>query len=229
MPELVFRTLREEVTDAIRMKILKGEIGMGERIIEQDIASELGVSRGPVREALRQIEQEGLIQYTRNVGCSVKKITVEDIYDIYLLRANYEIQAIKLCRGLLTDETKEKMEEALVCMKMLTETTFSTVISYDNAFHGAIVKQTGLPRLYAAWENLNSGNVISYYAGNSDYDAAVKRQYAIHKKLIDVCRTGDTQVMCEAMMDHYMSTIHRRLRELGQSEESFPYPMDNLL
>lgn len=229
MPELIFKTLREEVTDAIRMKILRGEIGMGERIIEQDIAKELGVSRGPIREALRQLEQEGLIQYTRNVGCSVRKITVEDIYDIYLLRANYEILAVKLCRGKLTEETLEKMNTALGHMKALEETNFSTAISYDNTLHGAIVMQTKLPRLEKAWENLNSGNIISYYIGNNNYTAAVERQYAIHKKLTDVCHTGDATRICTAIMAHYMDTIHRRLRELGQSEEAFPYPMDHLL
>ena len=89
MGRLVYQTLRENVADAIRMKILNHEVPMGARIIEQEIAAELGVSRGPVREALRQLEQEGLLEYTRNAGCSVKKITLEDIYEIYLLRATY--------------------------------------------------------------------------------------------------------------------------------------------
>ena len=97
MGKLTYQTLRENVVDVIRMKIFNHELAPGMRIIEQDISDELGVSRGPIREALRQLEQEGLVEYVRNVGCSVKNITLEDIYEIYLLRATYEILAVKLC------------------------------------------------------------------------------------------------------------------------------------
>ena len=100
MARLHYRTLRENVVDAIRIKILDGELVPGMRIIEQDLAAKLGISRGPVREALRQLEQEGLIEYSRNVGCSVKGVSLEDVYEIYMLRAYYEILAIRLCKGI---------------------------------------------------------------------------------------------------------------------------------
>lgn len=218
MAELVFKTLRQEVVDAIRMKILNGELPPGVRIVEQDIAADLGVSRGPVREALRQIEQEGLIEYTRNVGCSVKRIDDRDIYEIYLLRATYEILAVKLCAGKLTDETYSAMEEALSKMKELQEADFHRSIDYDNAFHAGILRQTGLPRLEHAWQSLDSSNIISYYAGCADHAAAVKRQYPIHRELFEVCRTGDMQAICDAVMSHYMLTIQRRMKERGTTD-----------
>ena len=96
MAKIVRQTLREQVTQAIRMMLLTGELEPGTRIVEQDLAQELGVSRGPVREALRQIEQEGLLEYTSHVGCSVKEFTVQDVYEVYLLRANLEILAVKM-------------------------------------------------------------------------------------------------------------------------------------
>ena len=63
MGKLTYQTLRENVVDVIRMKIFNHELAPGMRIIEQDISDELGVSRGPIREALRQLEQEGLVEY----------------------------------------------------------------------------------------------------------------------------------------------------------------------
>lgn len=73
MSDFAFKTLREQIVSAIRTKILSGELTPGTRIIEQKLAEEFGSSRGPIREALRQLEQEGLVEYSRNVGCSAKK------------------------------------------------------------------------------------------------------------------------------------------------------------
>ena len=109
MGKIVFKTLRENVADEIRMKILNQELAPGMRIIEQSLSEELGVSRAPIREALRQLEQEGVVEYERNVGCSVKKITLEDIYEIYLLRSTYEVIAVKSFEGNFTDEDLAKI------------------------------------------------------------------------------------------------------------------------
>lgn len=226
MAELIFKTLRQEVAGAIRMKILTGELKPGERIVEQDIASDLGVSRGPVREALRQIEQEGLIEYTRNVGCSVKKITDEDIYEIYLLRATLEILAVKLCNGNISSESIRDMEQALEKMGAMEEKDFDTSITYDNLFHGCVIRQVNLPRLGNLWTGLNPSNIISYYAGSTDRAAAVKRQYPIHKALFDAYLTREPRIINKAIMDHYMLTIRRRLQEKGSSREDFNYAID---
>ena len=223
MAEIEFKTLRERVADAIRMKILNGELKPGARIVEQDLSTELGVSRAPVREALRQIEEEGLIEYTRNVGCSVKCVTDVDLYEIYLLRATYEILAVKLCEGKLIPETLRDMEAALEKMKGLEEQDFHASISYDNAFHAGIIHQVGLPRLTKAWSQLNSGNIITYYTGSTDHAAAIKRQYPIHQALYDVCCTGNTQDICDAIMDHYMLTTRRRMVEQGMDAEHFQF------
>lgn len=101
MGKLDYRTLRENVADEIRMKILNGDMKPGDKIIEQELASEFGISRGPVREALRQLEQEGMVEYSRNVGCSVKHIGMDDVYEIYYMRANYEMMAVRLYNGIM--------------------------------------------------------------------------------------------------------------------------------
>ena len=99
MSELLYKTLRESVVNAIRTKIMKRQIRPGERIVELELAQEFHTSRGPIREALRQLEIEGLVEYTRNVGCSVRRFSLMDSYEAYLLRTNYEIVSIRLLNG----------------------------------------------------------------------------------------------------------------------------------
>ena len=93
MAELIYRTLRENIADIIRKRIIYQELEPGQKIVEQDLAKEFKTSRAPIREALRQLENEGLIEYVRNAGCSVKEITLEESFEIYLMRANYETMA----------------------------------------------------------------------------------------------------------------------------------------
>ena len=213
MGRLTYQTLRENVVDVIRMKILNHELVPGMRIIEQDISDELGVSRGPIREALRQLEQEGLVEYVRNVGCSVKNITLEDIYEIYLLRATYEILAVKLCRGVFSEAAFAEMDAALESMRDLKDTDYNKSIACDNTLHEAIIRSTGLPRLIKGWTELLGR-------------AMIERQYPIHKELVDVCRTGNTEDICRAISNHYMKTIRRRLKEQGMPEDHFKFSID---
>ena len=159
MGKLDYRTLRENVADEIRMKILNGDMKPGDKIIEQELASEFGISRGPVREALRQLEQEGMVEYSRNVGCSVKHIGMDDVYEIYYMRANYEMMAVRLYNAPFPQETIEKMEQVLEQMKQLHKEEYRKVFELDNEFHEAILDLVSFKRLKKAWEDLNYGNL----------------------------------------------------------------------
>lgn len=81
MSELLYQTLRESVVNAIRTKIMNHQLRPGERIVELELAQEFQTSRGPIREALRQLENEGIVEYTRNVGCSVRTFSFWDSYE----------------------------------------------------------------------------------------------------------------------------------------------------
>ena len=209
MGKLAFKTLRENVSEEIRLKILNQELTPGMRIIEQDLSDELGVSRGPIREALRQLEQEGMVEYTRNVGCSVREITIQDIYETYLLRSNYEMIAVRLYEAQFTDEEIARMEEALDLMKNLTIENYSKLVSYGCMLHEVIIEKAGLARLKKAWQDQEYGEIISCNAGFVDKQTVLERQYPIHRELVDICKTRDVEAICNAISDHYMLTIKR--------------------
>lgn len=213
MGKLSHCTLRERIVEEIRTKILNQELIPGMRIIEQDLAEEFGVSRGPIREALRQLEQEGMIEYKRNIGCSVRNATLDDIKEIYMLSSTYEILAVRSYDGQFSDEDIKRMDTILELMKELKDTNFKTIVSLDCLLHKVIVDKSGLPRLEKAWADMNYGNVLSCYVGKRDVEETAKRQYPIHKKLVDACKTRNTEVICDEISKHYMLTIDRVLKE----------------
>lgn len=221
MSTLSYTTLREQVVSAIRIKILNQELAPGVRIIEQNLAQEFGVSRGPVREALRQLEQEGLVEYARNAGCSVRNITVDDIYEIYLMRSGYEMLAVGQFDGKFSPEDFQEMKTILSEMKALSEGDISTLIELDHRFHRIIIRKTGLSRLMKSWEELNYGSLIAGINGGSYKATLAQRQYEIHRSLLNELRSGDQRQICRAIYRHYMIPVKKIIAESGRSTDDF--------
>ena len=219
MGKLDYRTLRENVADEIRMKILNGDMKPGDKIIEQELASEFGISRGPVREALRQLEQEGMVEYSRNVGCSVKHIGMDDVYEIYYMRANYEMMAVRLYNAPFPQETIEKMEQVLEQMKQLHKEEYRKVFELDNEFHEAILDLVSFKRLKKAWEDLNYGNIVTGYNMEIDSEQVIKRQYLIHEKLLNACKTGTPAQVEQAFADHYLGGVEKLIQKVDKKHE----------
>ena len=224
MAKIMRQTLREQVTQAIRMKLLTGQLKPGTRIVEQEMAEELGVSRGPVREALRQIEQEGLVEYASHVGCFVKDFNAQDVYEVYLLRANLEILSVKMCDGKFSSQTIERMEQIVQRMASIEQVEqFDEIIDNDNEFHECIIRECGLNRLYLLWNSMDGGNTIVFYRGAGKSEYVVRNQANIHRKVLDAVRTGDVKLICQTLLDHYMETTDSYSWEHGISAEDFPY------
>ena len=219
MGKLDYRTLRENVADEIRMKILTGDMKPGDKIVEQELASEFGISRGPVREALRQLEQEGMVEYSRNVGCSVRHVGMDDIYEIYYMRANYEMMAVRLHNGPFPQENLEKMEHILSQMKMLHKDEYRKVFELDNEFHEAILDLVSFKRLKKAWEDLSYGNIVTGYNMDVDREQVIKRQYIIHEKLLDACKNGSPAQVEQAIADHYLVGVEKLIQKVDKKHE----------
>ena len=180
MAQLNYKTLRQEVADEIRRKILKGEFKAGERIKEHEMAQLLGVSRGPVREALRQLEQEGLVRYERNVGCS-------------------EILAVKLCKGKMEPQALQRMRDSVEQMRQAGSDLYHQA-QLDNSFHSCIVEQAGFHKLERIWKSMDTSNVAVF--------AAVEKQDILrcaqrHRELLAAYETQDEEKIIRALQKHY--------------------------
>ena len=168
---------------------------------------------------MRQLEQEGVVEYTRNVGCSVKEITIKDLYEIYLLRSTYEILAVKLCGGQFEQEDIERMEEVLEHMKELKN--YEEVVMCDNVLHSIFVEKGDFQRIKKVWSDLDYGSIVSCYITGFDEQKTVERQYEFHKKLVEACKTRDVEIICEELRNHYMNSVRYFMEAEGLPEDSF--------
>lgn len=134
-------SLRSKVFSQIENDILNGKYKPGDNLIETKLSEELGVSRTPVREAIRQLELEGLVQTIPNKGAIVKGITLRDVEDIYTIRMMIEGLAARWAAQKITDGELAELKEAVELEEFYTIKNDSEhLMMFDSRFHDIIFK-----------------------------------------------------------------------------------------
>lgn len=214
---LSHRTLREQIVDILRRRIFNGEIQPGEKIKESELAEAFSVSRGPIREALRQIEQEGLVEYSPHRGCTVRTLTHDNIKEVYLIRSNLECLAVKMYDGRMSREGIEKLEELVQQIgRAAKEHNLYEVVKYDEAFHAQIVSEAKSRRLFKMWSFLEGENAATYYTMNEADLMPLNYLERNHRFILDEIQNGTLDSICRIIEEHYMivpATLHQKKRE----------------
>ena len=134
-------SLRSKVFNQLQNDILNGLYQPGESLIETKLSEELGVSRTPIREALRQLELEGLVQSIPNKGAIVKGISPQDIEDIYTIRMLIEGLAARWATEKITEVELGELKEAIELEEFYTlKNDLSHLLQFDSRFHDIIFK-----------------------------------------------------------------------------------------
>lgn len=150
-----YKPLREVVFESIRGAILSGALKPGERLMEVQMAERLGVSRTPIREAIRKLELEGLVVMIPRKGAYVADLSIKDITDVLEIRAALEGLAAALASLRITDEEIEELEVlAMQFHKALENDDVETMIQRDIEFHEKIFKASRNERLVQISNNL---------------------------------------------------------------------------
>jgi DNA-binding GntR family transcriptional regulator len=138
----------DEVIGTLRTAILRGQVAEGQRLSEPALARELGVSRTPVREALRALEKEGLIQRTPGRGITVVEVTPEDADEIYTIKSVLEGVAVRLACQRATDKELERLYRYVDEMQALAEQDdIGAYAEVSREFHAALIKASRSRRL----------------------------------------------------------------------------------
>lgn len=147
--------LRDVVFNTLREAILKGELKPGERLMELQLAAKLGVSRTPIREAIRMLEQEGLAVTIPRKGAEVARMTEKDMEDVLEIREALDELAAKIaCTRMTEDQLKqlETIKEAFV--ESTRSHDVKRIAEADVSFHDVIYEATGNPKLVSMLNNL---------------------------------------------------------------------------
>lgn len=148
-----YKPLREVVFETLREAIIKGDLSPGERLMEIQVAEELGVSRTPVREAIRKLELEGLVIMVPRKGAYVADISMRDLSDVFEVRCALEALAAELAADRATDEEIEELERMLVKIsEALENNRIQETVELDTQFH---------EMLYAASRNERLRGILS--------------------------------------------------------------------
>jgi DNA-binding GntR family transcriptional regulator len=147
------RTLCDYVADQLRQAILSDKIKPGQRLVEQEIAESMQTSRGPVRDALKALETEGLVVRQSHRGAFVAELKTEDVIEIYTLREALENLAIRFAIRKATDEQIDDLGKIVHEMEQLAlqDYTQSDATDLDMEFHFTLCKISGHKRLLNAW------------------------------------------------------------------------------
>ncbi|MHB8279223.1 MAG: GntR family transcriptional regulator [Candidatus Humimicrobiaceae bacterium] len=148
-------SIKENVRIAIWNAILNGKLAPGERILESRIAKQMNISRAPVREAVRQLEGEGLVTVVPRKGVFIAELTVDDIEELYFLRSEIEGLAVRFFLKNRKDEEIEELKELVERMKLaIKEKNIEKLSKIDVSFHELIVSASRYKRLYKVWLTL---------------------------------------------------------------------------
>ncbi len=177
-----YKPLRELVFDSLRKAIILGKLKPGERLMEIQLAEEMGVSRTPVREAIRKLELEGFVVMVPRRGAYVAGVSVKDIADVFEVRSALEGLAAGLAAERITEEEMEELEKVIHLIS--GEEDILTVYKKDNEFHELIYKASRNHRLTQIITNL-SEHINRFRLTSLSVPGRLKIAVDEHKKIIE--------------------------------------------
>ncbi|MDD5927271.1 MAG: GntR family transcriptional regulator [Firmicutes bacterium] len=196
------RPLREIVYEELKRQILIGEIAPGTRMMEVELADEMGVSRTPVREAIRKLEKEGLVSIEPRRGAYASDISIKDIVDVMEVRQDLEGMAAGLAAIKATKEEKEALKKATEEYRRAVETgSIDEIIKWDEAFHKRVVSCSGnktLIQLVSQVQELALRFRYIYYDDFSRFEG----QPMEHKDIVDAIISGDAEKARKSADEH---------------------------
>jgi DNA-binding GntR family transcriptional regulator len=216
--EVNHQTLSDEAVNRLRTAILQGKLKPGERLIQSKLAQELGMSRIPLREALKTLEIEGLIQNESYRGAVVRKFGENDVREIYCLRATLESLAAEIALPNLVEADFDRLQELQNQMEhLVNEEKFKDVAIVGRQFHMVIYAKSGWNRL--------TDMIGMLWLRRPQVDVFMAQRAVVslrqHQMILDAARERNSWKLARLIRNHIESAEESLLSQMAQTNDSF--------
>ena len=214
--------LRDVVFNTLRQAILRGELKPGERLMEIALSQRLGVSRTPVREAIRMLEQEGLVIMIPRKGAQVAEISEKDLKDVLEVRLGLEELAVRIACQRITEEELEELEQAVKEFEeAMKEDNLGVLAEADVKVHEVIYGSTHNKRLVQIISNIREQMYryrVEYLKDVESRKTLVEEHYAVYRALKARNQQQAVKDICIYIVNQ-QNAILRSLEQMNKEEQ----------
>ncbi|GAV25578.1 GntR family transcriptional regulator [Carboxydothermus islandicus] len=214
-----YKPLRELVFETLREAIINGVLKPGERLMEVQLAEELGVSRTPVREAIRKLELEGFVVMIPRKGAYVAGISLKDVADVFEVRAALESLAAGLAAERITDEEIEELERVLVKQQSLAESDrLEDIIRADTDFHDVLYRASRNERLIQIVSHLRE-QIQRFRTASLSQPGRMRIALEEHKEIVEAIAERNVekaQALAREHIENAEQSMINGLKERGE-------------
>lgn len=215
-----YKPLREVVSETMREAIVNGTLKPGERLMEIQLAEELGVSRTPVREAIRKLELEGFVVMIPRRGTYVAGLSIKDINEVFEIRTALDVLAAGLAAERITEEELEQMERLMVEIgEHIDKGDMEAIITLDSEFHDILYKASRNDRLVGIINNLRE-QFTRFRSISIAYPGRLKNTLEEHRQLVEAIAQRNSDVAQQLAREHMENAEQTLLMEMNERRQS---------
>lgn len=199
------KSLADQIYDLLRADIVKSELKPGSRVVELDIAAEMGTSQGPVREALQRLEREGLVERRARRDTVVTSVSLDEMYELFAIRSMIEGFAIKRVAKSMNPEKNAQLRELIEEMRWAGQADdMFALTEYNMRFHRAICQWSESAALPRAWYPLYSQIQRFIMETHCDYFTGLDDIADTHQPIVEALNSGDAEEASRVIQEHIM-------------------------
>ncbi len=214
-----YKPLREMVFESMREAIIQGRLKPGERLMEIQLADEMGVSRTPIREAIRKLELEGFVVMVPRKGAFVAGISVKDIVDVFEVRAALEALAAGLAAERITPDELEELERSLVAIsEVSTKDDIDAMVETDTNFHELIYRASRNERLFQIVIHLKE-QIQRFRTTSLSQPGRSKDALEEHRKMVEAISDRNVEVAQNLAREHIENAEQSMLNALREDKQ----------
>lgn len=200
------------IAEAISEQVVQGTLPPGTRLNEVALAQQFGVSRGPLREAIRLLEDTGLLRQEKNRGAFVREIRLAEAADIYDVRAGLDALAGRLLCDRITEADIAALRKLTQRMKKLRASDIDAFHQLNLSFHDTLVGMTGNATLLETYRKLTK-QLVLFRRRNLSAPMAISNFAKEHSRIVDLLEQRDANACANALMQHALGGKARMLQD----------------